>query len=173
MKKHSITARIIHWGFAGVFIYALTKQLDEVEELEDFALLQQEMVFASLFLVLLLARFVYMRSTQPTLMPAETPKKIRLLARCCHLGMYISLSFVALSGLMIGGLYWSGTTSGMGMEFVLVVHELAVIASYYLIGLHIAGALYHRRLRDGIWSSMVPFWKEPPAETVNGEHPSD
>ena len=34
VSPHGLTARVLHWGFIAVFVYALTKQLDEVEELE-------------------------------------------------------------------------------------------------------------------------------------------
>jgi cytochrome b561 len=40
------------------------------------------------------------------------------------------------------------------------IHETSVTASYWLIGLHITAALYHRYLRDGVWSAMVPIWRE-------------
>ena len=32
VSPHSVAAKAVHWGFIGVFLYALTKQLDEVEE---------------------------------------------------------------------------------------------------------------------------------------------
>lgn len=161
VQPHSLTVKTIHWGFTGAYVYALTKQLDEVEELEDFSLLQQEMAFAAVFLILLLARFVYMRSTRPTALVVDTPERVKRMARYCHVGMYISLSVIAASGLMIGGLYWTGIKSGVAMDAVLGLHEISVIASYYLIGLHVAGAIYHRRKRDGIWNAMVPVWREP------------
>ncbi|MBT7539107.1 MAG: hypothetical protein HN683_07190, partial [Gammaproteobacteria bacterium] len=37
--SHSPIAVVLHWGFIGVFAYALTKQIDELDELEDFSLL--------------------------------------------------------------------------------------------------------------------------------------
>ena len=161
VTPHSLPAKVLHWGFIGVFIYALTKQLDEVEELEDFSLLQYEMAFASLFLLLLIARFVFMQSTRPTALPGDTPKSVRRLARAVHLAMYAGLSLVALTGLIIGGLYWSGVKSGMAMDAALLVHEIAVNTSYFLILGHIAAAIHHRRKSDGIWNAMVPVWKEP------------
>lgn len=66
VSPHSFTAKVIHWGFIGVFAYALSKQLDELEELEDFSLLHYEMAFAAVFLGLLIARFVFMHPTRPT-----------------------------------------------------------------------------------------------------------
>ena len=160
IRAHSLTARVMHWGFIGVFVYALTKQLDEVEELEDSALLQYEMVFATVFLILLVARYLYMRSTRPTVLPDDTPDVVRLMARFCHLAMYVSLSLIAVSGLVIGGLYWTGIKTGSAMEVALGLHEIAINVSYLLIILHVAGAVYHRRKSDGVWSAMVPFWKE-------------
>ena len=151
---------MVHWGFTGVLLYALTKQLDEVEELEDFSLLQNEMVFAVIFLVLLIARFVYMRATRPTALPSGAAGPMSTLARAVHLGMYAGLLLIALSGLCIGGLYWSGSKSGIAMEAALLVHEIAVNGSYSLILLHIAGALYHRRKGGGIWDAMVPLLPE-------------
>ena len=160
VSPHSRVAKAIHWGFIGVFIFALTKQLDEVEELEDLSLLHYEMFFASIFLVLLIARFVFMRSTRPTALPTNTPKPMRLAARSVHLAMYAGLSLIAVSGLVVGGLYWSGIKSGSAMDIALIVHEIAVNTSFFLIAGHIAAAFYHRRKGDGIWNVMVPVWKE-------------
>lgn len=160
VNPHSATAKAIHWGFIGVFIYALSKQLDEVEELEDVTLLQHEMVFAAFFLVLLIARFIYMRSTRPSALPNDTPKHMKRFARAGHLAMYFGLSLIAVSGLWIGGLYWSGIKSGTAMDIALITHEIAVNSSYVLIAGHVAAAIYHRRKGDGVWEAMVPVWKK-------------
>lgn len=160
VRPHSRVAKILHWGFIGVFLFALTKQLDEVEELEDFGLLQYEMIFASIFLVILVARFVFMQMTGPSAMPERTPVRQRWLARTVHLGMYAGLALIPLSGLWIGGLYGTGIKHGFWMDAALLVHEIAVNTTYTLIVLHIAAAVLHRRQGDGIWNSMVPIWKE-------------
>ena len=68
---------------------------------------------------------------------------------------------IAITGLIIGGLYWNGIKSGDAMDLVLLLHEIAVNGSYLLILGHVAGAVYHRCKGDGIWGSMVPFWNEP------------
>lgn len=159
-RSHSRMAKTLHWGFIAVFIFALTKQLDEVEELEDAALLQYEMIFASVFLLLLIGRFLYMQLTVPSVLPRETPRQITLLARAVHLGMYAGMALIALSGMAIGLLYGAGEKSGPGMDLWLLVHEIAVNGSFTLIFVHIAAALYHRRRRDGLWDAMVPFWPE-------------
>lgn len=157
---HSFMAKSAHWGFLVVFAYGVIKQVDEVEELEDFALLREEIIFAIIFLLLLVARFIYMHSTRPTVLPDDTPKRILVLARTVHLAMYASLAMIAFTGLTIGGLYWSGIKEGGLLETVLLLHEIMFWTSVNLIVLHIAGAIYHRNLRDGVWNAMVPFWRE-------------
>ena len=124
--SHSPIAVVLHWGFIGVFAYALTKQIDELDELEDFSLLQNEMIFAAVFLALLFARFLYMRLTRPTVLPSDTPRMEMLMAQSVHLGMYASLAMIAVTGLVIGGMYWSGIKDGTGMHVALVAHEFFV-----------------------------------------------
>ena len=133
-----------------------------MEELEDLALLEYEMVFATIFLIVVLIRLIYMQVTRPTALPDATPIKMKRLARLVHLSMYFSLSMIAITGLAIGHLYGSGTKSGDTMGLVLILHELAVITTYWLIFFHVSAAVYHRRKGDGIWNSMVPFLRETP-----------
>ena len=74
--------------------------------------------------------------------------------------MYISMGLIAASGLVIGALYTMFGPGGIFMTVALFVHETSVTASYWLIGLHVIAAVYHRFLRDGVWSSMVSIWRE-------------
>ena len=161
VTPHSRTAKVLHWGFILVLVYGLAKQLDDVEELEDVSLLQNELLFAAVFLVLLLARFAYMRLTRPTALPSSAPERTKRWAYAVHLSMYASLALIAISGLYIGVLYWAGTKAGLAMDIGLLVHEVAVNASYFLIAGHIAAAVWHRHQGDGLWDAMVPLWKEP------------
>ena len=164
-KKHGIVARVFHWGFIVVFLYALLKQLDNVEQLSDPALLWFEIVFAIGFLVLLAARFFYMRFTMPSALPASVSPSLKLAARAGHLLMYASLATIALSGILIGFLFSSGGADAAGMGIALFLHEISVIVAIASIALHIAAALFHRFKGDGIWSAMVPVWTEPVAQS--------
>ncbi len=157
---HSFKAKLIHWGFILVYGFGISKQVDEVEELEDSALLLEEVIIAVVFLLLLFGRYVYMQSKGATVMPNDTPRRLQLLAKAVHLGMYMSMALIAITGLMIGGMFWFGIKEGALFEGILLVHEIIFWTSINLIVLHILGAIYHRLHEDGIWSSMVPFWKE-------------
>ena len=53
-----------------------------------------------------------------------------------------------------------GLKDGLLINGIIAVHELAVTASYWLIVVHVAAAVFHRLKQDGVWSSMVPIWKE-------------
>ena len=153
-------AKFMHWGFVLLFIYGLLKQIDELNQLEDKALLQFEVIFATVFVLLLLIRFIYMKTTQKSSLPDSTPKSQLLAARVVHYGMYACLALIPLTGLLIGLLFWLGFEDGFLINTVVEVHEFSVSVIYLLIGLHILAAIFHRLKNDGVWSSMVPFLKE-------------
>ena len=159
-SNFSSIAKFMHWGFVLLFIYGLLKQIDELNQLEDKALLQFEVIFATVFVLLLLIRFIYMKTTQKSSLPDSTPKSQLLAARVVHYGMYACLAFIPLTGLLIGLLFWLGFEDGFLINTVVEVHEFSVSVIYWLIGLHILAAIFHRLKNDGVWSSMVPFLKE-------------
>ena len=159
-SNFSSTAKFMHWGFVLLFIYGLLKQIDKLNQLEDKALLQFEVIFATVFVLLLLIRFIYMKTTQKSSLPDSTPKSQLLAARVVHYGMYACLALIPLTGLLIGLLFWLGFEDGFLINTVVEVHEFSVSVIYWLIGLHILAAIFHRLKNDGVWSSMVPFLKE-------------
>ena len=158
---HSFLARLIHWSFVVLFAYGIFKGLDNVEQLSDTAFLQFEMWFAGGFLVVIFGRFLIMRKI-PSALPDTSPKLIKFLAKMAHIALYLAPAMIAISGMMIGALYSTGTTSGIMMDGVIWLHETSLTATYVLIAGHVAAALGHRFLGDGVWSSMVPIFKETP-----------
>ena len=159
-SKYSSFAKLMHWGFVLLFVYGLLKQIDSLNQLEDSSLLKFEVVFASVFLFLLLIRFIYMKTTQQSSLPESTPKPQIMAAKIVHSAMYTCLALIPFTGLLIGLLFWLGLKEGLLINLVIGAHELSVSIIYWLIGLHILAAVYHRLKNDGVWSSMVPLWKE-------------
>ena len=157
--NYSITAKIFHWSFIILFAYGVFKQIDNINQLEDLALLKFEMTFALLFILFLVVRFVYMTRTQKSSLPPDTPRAQKALAKAVHYGMYIGMISIAFSGLVIGSLYWFGLKSGIIIETIIGWHEVSVSIVYWLVGLHLIGAIYHRFKNDGVWQSMVPTLK--------------
>ena len=158
--KFSSIAKLMHWGFVVLFVYGLLKQINNLNQLEDSNLLKFEVVFASVFLFLLLIRFVYMKTTQQSSLPESTPKPQIMAAKIVHSAMYTCLALIPFTGLLIGLLFWLGLKDGLLINLVVGAHELSVSIIYWLIGLHVLAAVYHRLKNDGVWSSMVPLWKE-------------
>ena len=164
---YSKIAKTFHWGFVALFTYGVLKQVDDIGQLRDTALLRFEILFASALLIMLGARFLYMRRTQKTSLPEETPYAQKIAAKTAHLGMYISLATIAFSGILIGLLYWLGFSNGILIDGAVGLHEASVTVTYWLIAVHVVAAIYHRFRKDGVWDSMVPFWKERTSFTNN------
>jgi len=159
-KQYSLFAKFWHWGFVLLFIYGVAKQVNEIEQLEDQSFFQFEIIFALLFLFLLAIRFVYMSKTQETSLPDDTSKIQKITARTVHLGMYSTLAGTAITGLSIGLFYWLGFRQGLFIDFLTAIHSFVVNTVYWLVGIHIVAAIYHRLKKDGVWNSMVPFFRE-------------
>ena len=157
--SYSITAKIFHWSFVILFAYGIFKQIENINQLEDLALLKFEITFALLFILFLVFRFVYMTRTQKSSLPPDTPRAQKALAKAVHYGMYIGMISIAFSGLVIGSLYWFGLKSGIIIETIIGWHEVSVSIVYWLVGLHLIGAIYHWFKDDGVWQSMIPTLK--------------
>lgn len=159
-SQYSLAAKLFHWGFVILFIYGVAKQVDDINQLENISFFKFEIFFAIFFLCLLFIRFFYMKTTQKTSLPKETPKVQKIAAKIIHNGMYILLSGAVLSGLLIGFLFWIGLKDSLIIDFTISVHEFMFNILYWFIGIHIFAAIFHRLKKDGVWSSMVPFLKE-------------
>ena len=88
------------------------------------------------------------------------PPAHKFLAKMTHRSMYFCLVLLPVSGLLIAGLYAQGITDGGIQDFALTAHEFSASLSYLLIAIHIVAALYSRIKGEGVWTSMVPLWKE-------------
>ena len=124
-SKHSITAMLFHWGFVIIFMYGILKQVEDINQLSDISLLKFEIIFAALMLILLIIRYLYMSRTQASSLPEDTSMFQRRAAKIVHLSLYINLSIIPITGLVIGLLYWLGLKSGIFIELTIGLHELS------------------------------------------------
>ena len=159
-QSYSFTAKLFHWGFVFLFLYGVIKQVDDNSQLADINLLKFEVSFAMIFFLLLAIRFVYMRKTQSSSLPQKTDKSQKLAAKIVHVGMYFSLAAIACTGLIIGYFFSLGFKGEFLIGLMVGIHEFLVSVIYWLISVHVIAAIYHRLKNDGVWNSMVPFWKE-------------
>tara|TARA_Y100000766_G_scaffold285505_1_gene309572 strand:- start:3361 stop:3969 length:609 start_codon:yes stop_codon:yes gene_type:complete len=166
--SHTNLAKFIHWTFIALFVYGIIKQVNQLEDLEDNQLLLFEIAFATLFLIIVILRYSYMRRFE-TFQGATEPVHIvhYYFARIVHRAMYACFILLPLTGLIIAGLYSQGYTVNATpdeeqtiMDVVLDLHGAVADLSYMLIFLHIGAAIYSRIKGEGVWSSMVPVLKE-------------
>ena len=54
MNSHTRLAKFIHWIFTLLYAYGIFKQVDDLNELEDASLLNFEILFAIVFLIIVL-----------------------------------------------------------------------------------------------------------------------
>ena len=161
ISSHTLIARISHWGFIILYTYGMVKQLDDLSQFEDAGLLYFEVVFSIVFLLIVVFRYLYMRKYKTFLGASKAvPMAHQYLAKAIHISMYLCLVLLPLSGLFIAGLYTLGITRGLMQDFAVGLHEFSASLSYLLIIIHVVGAVYSRMKGEGIWTSMVPIWKE-------------
>tara|TARA_B100000965_G_scaffold281030_1_gene238951 strand:- start:11263 stop:11826 length:564 start_codon:yes stop_codon:yes gene_type:complete len=158
MNSHTPLAKIIHWSFTLLYAYGIFKQVDDLSELEDASLLNFEILFAIIFLILVLVRYFYMKDTPPLLgANEEIPRGHLFIAKTVHRLVYFSLIMLPLSGLIIAGIFNLGMR---GLEIAIAVHEFSAFLSYVVITLHVGASLYSRFKGEGMWNAMVPVLKE-------------
>lgn len=161
ISSHTLIAKIFHWGFIILYAYGMMKQLDDLSQLEDAGLLYFEVVFSILFLLIVIFRYLYMRKYKTFLGARKAvPMAHQYLAKTIHISMYLCLTLLPLSGLLIAGFYSLGFKDGIFQGIAVGIHEFSASLSYLLIVIHVVGAVYSRMKGEGIWTSMVPFWKE-------------
>ncbi len=73
-SQYSKIAKLFHWGFVLLFVYGIVKQVDDINQLEDNTFFRFEIIFALIFLFFLIIRLIYMKKTQRTSLPKNTPK---------------------------------------------------------------------------------------------------
>ena len=158
--SHTFLGKTFHWCFIILYAYGIFKQLDDISQLEDKGLLVFEVAFASVFLLIVILRYSYMRRFGTFIGANEPiPMAHTLLARSIHVSMYLCLILLPLSGLAIAGLFSLGVVEGRMQSSALLVHEFSADLSYLLIALHIIAAIWSRIKGDGVWTSMVPIFK--------------
>ena len=168
--SHTWLAKFIHWSFIPLYLYGIFKQLDDLSQLEETKLLLFEVFFATLFLLIVVLRYTYMRRFETFLGAREPVHPVHhFFAKTVHMSMYFCLVLLPLSGLAIAGLFrWGVEEEGILMEGTLGLHAFAADLSYALIAVHVVAAVYSRLKNEGVWTSMVPVF----AEQQKSAHPS-
>ena len=157
-NSHTPLAKFIHWTFTVLYAYGIFKQVEDLEDLNDVSLLNFEIFFAIVFLIIVLLRYFYMKDVKTLLGAHEEMHKGHLfIAKATHRLVYVSLIMLPTTGLLIAGMLAADIP---GMQIAIGLHEFSAFLSYITIGVHVAASLYSRYKGEGIWNAMVPVWQE-------------
>lgn len=155
--SHGPITKILHWGSAVLLGYGYLKDLDDVQQLADAALLRSEIAFAAGVGVLFALRFAWTHAVAgATRLPPQAPRWEHRASRLVHLGLYAAVFGIVLTGLGIGLGYSIPLLGGLFLTAMLGLHEVALGLFPILLVLHVGGALWHRLIRrDGVLASMT------------------
>ena len=158
INTHTFLAKLIHWTFIPLYAYGIFKQVGDLNELEDASLLNFEILFAAVFLIIVLLRYFYMKDT-PALLGAheEVHKGHLFIAKTIHTLVYFSLIMLPVTGLLIAGLF---SLDIAGIDVAIAIHEFSAFLSYVVIALHVGATIYSRLKGEGLWNAMVPVFQE-------------
>ena len=157
-NSHTALAKFIHWTFTILYAYGIFKQVEDLEELDNVALLNFEIFFAIVFLIIVLLRYFYMKDVKTLLGAHEEMHKGHLfIAKATHRLVYFSLIMLPTTGLLIAGILAAGIP---GMQVAIAIHEFSAFLSYVTIAIHVGASFYSRFKGEGVWNGMVPVWKE-------------
>ena len=156
-KPHGFVTRGIHWLSAALIGFGYLKGLDSVSQLAEPAVLKFEILYATGVGLLFAIRFLWTKYVAgPTRLPADAPGWEHTASRFVHIGLYVTVFAIILSGLGIALAYSVPALGGFVLAGLLALHELSLaILPVLLIG-HVAGALWHKFVRqDGVLESMT------------------
>ena len=158
INTHTFLAKLMHWTFIPLYAYGIFKQVGDLNKLEDPSVHNFEILFATVFLIIVLLRYFYMKDT-PTLLGAhdDIRKGHLFIAKTVHGLVYFSLIMLPTTGLLIAALF---SLEAGGVEVAIGIHEFSAFLSYVVIALHVMATLYSRFKSEGLWNAMVPVWKE-------------
>jgi len=167
--------KIIHWLMSILIMLDLViaqkfggdmELWDRLESRVDHA--TAGMIVAFLFILRIILRYRYGAPSLPSTMPVWQT----YMAKAGHYGLYFLMGLLIISGIttanfttdpivVFGLINLSSEVNNVEMfNLIRGVHEFATNAIIALISIHILAAIYHRLKKDGVWNSMVPFFKE-------------
>ena len=172
--RYSTVAVILHWGIA-LAILAQVLLITAHEATEGPLSREFVEVHKALGITILLAtlfRIIWRLMNPAPPLPADMKPWEKVAARVTHVGFYVLLIFMPLSGwaamsargrdISFWGLFnWPLLPIGGGREMartILERHEMGMKVIYVLVALHVLAALKHHFVdRDGVLRSMLPF----------------
>lgn len=172
-QRYDPVAQLFHWGIAALLLVQVSIALLLPLLLPPSAadrLSAWHLSVGSTILLLMVLRLAWRLTHPPPPLPADLPPALQLVARATHWAFYVLLMVLPLLGWTAASAY-GATVRLFGLiplpalvapdkpfaESVGAVHGTVAFLLLGLIGLHVAGAMYHALIRrDGVLRRMLP-----------------
>ena len=175
-RPHGRVAKFLHWATAGLLLFAYIDNGDVTNALNDPAAMRMEAWLGLGVLAVFALRFYWMRrwNNGASRLPHTASLWERRLAGLAHYSMYLCVVAIVFTGLLIPAAQSYG--GRFAVNAARDLHEFVTGATLFLIGAHVAAALWHKVVRrDGIWESMgmpwlqrIPLWRGPGQTKTTG-----
>ncbi len=159
-RPHGLVAKVLHWGTAGLLLFAYLDNGDVTNALRDPSAMRMEAWLGLGIVAVFAARFAWMQRWNggSTRLPSSAPWWEHRLSRLAHHSLYLCVAAIVGSGLLI----WRAQSFGGGglVRTAADLHEFIAGATLFVIGGHVAAALWHKLVRrDRVWESIgTPWW---------------
>ena len=173
-QRYDAVARTFHWLvvllLVAQYVTKLILPFVLPKSAED-AINAWHLSIGSTILLVMVLRLAWRLTHRPPPPPADLPPALRLLSRANHWAFYAVLILLPLLGWITANAY-GATVYLAGLvplpalaapnkafaEQIGLVHGAVALLLLVLIALHVAGALYHARVkRDGVVQRMLPM----------------
>lgn len=162
-RPHGLVAKLLHWGTAGLLLFAFIDNGDVTGALRDPAAMRFEAWVGLAVLATFALRWVWMRwmNGGASRLPASAPAWERWASRVAHNSLYLCVGLIVLTGLSIP---LAQAVGGRGLVGAAAdLHEFVAGLTLWVIAAHVAAALWHKLVRrDGMWEAIgTPWWSRP------------
>ncbi len=174
--RYTAVAQSFHWIIAALIVtqFTLAWMADDLPlGMHKLALLARHKSFGMTVLMLAILRLLWRLKNPPPALPADMKPIERWLAKATHIGFYVLLFAMPLTGWMMSSaknysVSWFGLftwpnligQNDTAFEFLKSTHEILSDALFALAALHILAALKHHFWnKDDVFTRMLPFAK--------------
>ncbi len=176
VSRYNAVAQTFHWVTAALIVvqFTLAWSADDLPNgLHKLALLARHKSFGMTILMLAVLRLLWRLFNKPPPLPADMSKVERFLAQLTHIGLYVLLFAMPLTGWLMSSaknysVSWFGLFTWPDLvrpdeswfNFFKSTHDLLSNVLFGIVILHILAALKHHFWhKDDVLKRMLPFTK--------------
>ena len=176
ITRYNAVAQAFHWIIAALIVvqFVLAWTFDDLpNNLHKLALVARHKSFGMTILMLAVLRLTWRLFNRPPPLPVGMSKIERLLAQVTHIGLYVLLFVMPLTGLLMSSaknysVSWFGLftwpnliqQNEQAFNFFKATHDLLSNALFVIVVLHILAALKHHFWnKDDVLKRMLPLTK--------------